>query len=291
MSVVAVGRTIAEPGKAAHAGKESGKKRIADGVQGLTAIPGAAALHLVKSINRLSVPDGRLSGRVAGIDAAPMLALAMKAKHAGFTLLEMMIVVGIAALLLGIAVPSLIDFNRNARMTSAANDLLVDLNLSRTEAIKRREAVSMCRSTNATAEDDPATPTPACGNGRGWIVFVDLDADGVRDGSEILLQAHDAPPASVRMATRGDADVSGSTLSHVIFAPSGFRQVAGSSVAPDSWILLCDERRLTRTIGSGTTAEYPGARLIEISGPGRVLVTRSVNRIGSAGLNLTCPTT
>jgi type IV fimbrial biogenesis protein FimT len=208
----------------------------------------------------------------------------MKAKQAGFTLLEMMVTVGIAALLLGLAIPSLVDFIRNSRITSAANDMLVDLNLARTESVKRRSIVTLCLSDNSTDTD------PACGNGKGWIVFEDLNGDGNRDAGETVFQAHAPPPASIASATRGNTNDNASTLGYVMYAPSGFRRVAGSTVAPESWVLLCDARRLTRTVGSGTRAEYPGARLIEVSGPGRALVTRAVSRIGSGGLNLTCPT-
>jgi len=208
----------------------------------------------------------------------------MKAKQTGFTLLEMMVTIGIAALLFGMAVPSLIDFIRNSRITSAANDMLVDLNLARTESVKRRSIVTLCLS------DNPADADPDCGDGRGWIVFEDLNGDGDHGAGETVFQAHAPPPESIAIATRGDSSDDDSTLDYIMYAPSGFRRVAGSIVAPDSWVLLCDERQLTRTVGSGTRAEYPGARLIEVSGPGRALVTRAVSRIGSSGLNLTCPT-
>ena len=47
----------------------------------------------------------------------------MKPMAHGFTLVEMIVTIGIVALLLGLAVPSFIELSRNNRMTGAANDL------------------------------------------------------------------------------------------------------------------------------------------------------------------------
>ena len=122
----------------------------------------------------------------------------------GFTLLELMVVVVIGAILLGIGIPSFNNFIRNGRMTAAANDLVVGLHYARSEAIKRRAAVSICATddplanapvcTAATVPPDPDDPVPVP-SVAGWVVFVDsngdgrfgnpsfvdLDADGVQD--------------------------------------------------------------------------------------------------------------
>ncbi len=95
----------------------------------------------------------------------------MKAKQIGFTLLEMMFTIALLAVIVGIGVPNLRDFVRNSRMTSAANDIVTDFNLARSEAVKRRVAVTLCKSQNLADcdadDDDPFNR---------WIVFVD-DAD------------------------------------------------------------------------------------------------------------------
>ena len=83
----------------------------------------------------------------------------MKAKSAGFTLLELMIVVALVAVLIGISAPSMGEFIRNSRITGKANDLLAGLNVARTEAIKRRVPVTVC------ATDDSLEAEPACDAG------------------------------------------------------------------------------------------------------------------------------
>ena len=69
----------------------------------------------------------------------------------GFTLVEMMVTVGIAVILLGIAAPSFSSYIRNQRVKAAAIDIHMALTLARSEAIKRNNNVTL---------------TPATG---GWI--------------------------------------------------------------------------------------------------------------------------
>ena len=51
----------------------------------------------------------------------------MKAKQCGFTLLELMFTIAVLAVIVSIGVPNLRDFIRNSRMSSAANDIITDL--------------------------------------------------------------------------------------------------------------------------------------------------------------------
>jgi len=96
----------------------------------------------------------------------------------GFTLLELMVVVVIAGLLLGIGVPAMGNFIRNSRITAAANDIMATLHYARSEAIKRRAAVSVCSSTNALDADPDCAASPML---TGWVVFVDANQNGERD--------------------------------------------------------------------------------------------------------------
>lgn len=89
---------------------------------------------------------------------------AMNQKHshqAGFTLVELMITIVIAAILLGIAIPNFTEIIVRNRMTAYANELVTALNLARSEAIKRGQPV-VVRKTSAEWEG-------------GWRVFVDID--------------------------------------------------------------------------------------------------------------------
>ena len=89
----------------------------------------------------------------------------------GFTLVELLVTLMVAAIVLGIGVPAFNGFIATNRMAAAANDITSALHLARTEAIKRRANVTLCASSNWN------TATPSCDNASGlndgWIVFVD----------------------------------------------------------------------------------------------------------------------
>ncbi len=108
---------------------------------------------------------------------------AMKNAQTGFTLLELMLVLTIAGIILGFGVPAMGDFIRNARITGAANDVMASLHYARSEAIKRRQAVTVCTSA------DPLIADPGCDATTvltGWIVFVDANQNGTRDAASFV---------------------------------------------------------------------------------------------------------
>jgi type IV fimbrial biogenesis protein FimT len=72
------------------------------------------------------------------IAAAPPRA---RRHSSGFTLLELMIVLVIVAVLAAIAGPSFRDFIDNQRLRSASFDLVSDLLLARSEALKRQAVI------------------------------------------------------------------------------------------------------------------------------------------------------
>ncbi|MGA8260299.1 MAG: GspH/FimT family pseudopilin [Arenicellales bacterium] len=102
-------------------------------------------------------------------------------KNAGFTLIELMITLVVAALLLTWAVPSFERFIRRTDLTSATNDWVGVLNYARNEAITRGKRVTICRSVNPNACNGSTnclcgTSQPAPANGvpnyhSGYLIF------------------------------------------------------------------------------------------------------------------------
>ncbi len=74
----------------------------------------------------------------------------MKTRARGLTLLETMVVIGLAAILATIAIPSYLRFMTENRMASEMNSFETALMLARSEAIKRGEEVTLCTSTSGT---------------------------------------------------------------------------------------------------------------------------------------------
>lgn len=64
-------------------------------------------------------------------------------KSKGFTILELLIVMAIAAILLGVAVPSYTYFNENSRLKNTALILYSTIIFARSEAIKRNSPVTI----------------------------------------------------------------------------------------------------------------------------------------------------
>lgn len=179
---------------------------------------------------------------------------AMKTAQTGFTLLELMLVVVLAGLLLGIGVPAMGNFIRNARLTGAANDVMVAMHFTRSEAIKRRVPVTLCTSAIPLAANPVCTASTQL---LGWIAFVDPNQNGQRDAGEaVLLQREPLPNTITAESTANPLTVT--------YLDNGF------ALNPNaSQLVLCDERGNKNSGG-----ELSAARGITVSVTGRAGVTR-----------------
>jgi type IV fimbrial biogenesis protein FimT len=87
----------------------------------------------------------------------------------GFTLLELMVTLAVAAILFSVAVPGFQQMVQRNRVITYTNDFIASVNFARSEAIRRSIPVSIC------ASSDGAT---CAGNwSQGWIVFANADGD------------------------------------------------------------------------------------------------------------------
>ena len=93
-----------------------------------------------------------------------------RAGPAGFTLIEVVVVIAIVAILLALAVPSFVATTQRFRTLGEINNFAHDLQFARTEAIKQGVSVTVC------ASSDGATCLKANTWHKGWIVFTDATA-------------------------------------------------------------------------------------------------------------------
>lgn len=95
---------------------------------------------------------------------------------AGFSVIELMIVVTLAAVVLAIGAPNLVDYVRESRLNSTSTELVVDLSFARSEAIKRNTRVLVCG--RAAGTNNCAASTNWS---NGWVICYDANADGACD--------------------------------------------------------------------------------------------------------------
>ena len=107
----------------------------------------------------------------------------MMTKNTGFTLIELIVTLAVAAILITVAGPNFLTFIQNNRLTAQANEMVGSLQLARSEAVKRNLDVIVCRSTNPTATSPNCNTTGGITWETGWVVFVDKDNDLAIDHS------------------------------------------------------------------------------------------------------------
>jgi type IV fimbrial biogenesis protein FimT len=108
-------------------------------------------------------------------------------KTKGFTLVELLITIVVLTIVIAMGVPSIMDFTKNNRLTTQANDLVLAVQVARSEGLKRGSGTTICASTNQTSCNVTNKDWK-----NGWIVFSDLDQDGTPDvGTNACLPAED----------------------------------------------------------------------------------------------------
>ncbi len=137
----------------------------------------------------------------------------------GFTLIELMVTLALVAILMVLAVPSFITFQRNSQLTSTANSFLASLSAARAEAMKRQLRTFVI---------------PVDGNSwsSGWTVFVDVNSNVSTtalsmDGGDILLSSVDALPYPLTIDTTSATSFVHSGVKYVMFNGTGFMSLIG----------------------------------------------------------------
>ena len=88
-------------------------------------------------------------------------------RASGFTLVELMITLAVAAVVLAIAVPNFTGLVNSGRLTGQANELITGIQLARSEAIRLNRQVTFCGGADAAA----TTCSVAAGNWGNWLVL------------------------------------------------------------------------------------------------------------------------
>lgn len=133
----------------------------------------------------------------------------------GFSLTELMVVLAVASILLGLAVPAFGNLIQREKTTSAVNDFLAAINLTRSEAIHRGRRIDL---------------VPAEGGWKnGWVVFADENDNQKPDAGEEVIFRHEALAAEMSVLAIFPYD---SATEYLAYTGSGRTRKNGSGDQP-----------------------------------------------------------
>lgn len=163
----------------------------------------------------------------------------------GFTLIELVTTVAVAAIILSVGVPSFRGIIMDNRLVTQGNQFVTSIGLARSAAVRYQRNATVCASANFDAAVPSCTATTDWSNG--WIVWVDKDNDSVTDAAEVL-SVYAPMPTALSFSSGG--------------AGAFTYNARGFSVAGGDDLTLCDSR----------TAEM--GRLIRVNAVGRTNISR-----------------
>jgi len=113
----------------------------------------------------------------------------------------------------------------NNRLATVSNEVVGSIQLAHSEAVKRRETVTICGSSNTTSCNTSNWES-------GWLVFLDVDKDGVVDVGDTIVHVNDG--------------VNVSSMRSSAFSNSGYIQYnLTGSVDSAGTFTVCDSRGVT----------------------------------------------
>ena len=128
-------------------------------------------------------------------------------KTAGFTLIELMVVVALIAIVLGLAAPSFQKTIAQQKLSTAASELLVSVMTARSEAIKNNQQTAV-------------SPLVADNWAKGWQIYIDVNRNRTfESNTDTLISTVEALDTSILQES-----VSFANALNPVFAytPSGF---------------------------------------------------------------------
>ena len=147
----------------------------------------------------------------------------MNRRVRGFTLIELLVVLTLIGIMIAVAVPSFTSFISNYRATSAINDFLQGVTLTRGEALKRGRRVTMLPNLNDAAR----TPSVTGSWANGWTIFVDLNGNQTLDSTETVIFKHGDLPTSTVVSAPTGSTTSFNNANYVSFDGTGYPRLLG----------------------------------------------------------------
>ena len=169
----------------------------------------------------------------------------MLKQQTGLTIIELMIAIAVLFVVMSVGVPSFERIMVTNQLAGQTNNFISSLNFARSEAVKRKQNLVICHTSNTN------DCTGSAGYEDGWLVYVDVNRDANFDsGTDIIVWTNEE--LSSNLTLRGNTNIQ----DEIVFRGNG-------RPAPNNngTLILCKENDLTKT------------RAIVISPSGRVRVT------------------
>ncbi len=138
-----------------------------------------------------------------------------KRSESGFTLIEVTVVVAIAAILLTIGVPGFHAMIQRQRLTTAVNAYFGAINLTRSEAIHRGARVDL-------------VPADGVDWAKGWVVFIDQNHNQQAEAGEQVIFSHGPVAGNISIKSV----LSDSSKPYLAYNGTGRTRTNASSQAP-----------------------------------------------------------
>jgi len=183
----------------------------------------------------------------------------------GFSLIELMVTLAVAAVVLSLALPAWNGFAGKASVDAMSNELTADIALARLEAVRRQAPVSVCAGVLVAG-------APSCSGSSNWaagrlVYCTDLSATGLccPDGPGTCAATLTVQVIKVRAALVGGTVKVTGPAATIVFRPTG---AVTSSVVPISFTVC---KPATGTGGYSALAE----RTLTLGTGGQLLVVDS----------------
>ncbi len=146
-------------------------------------------------------------------------------RQRAFSLFDMLVTLVVAGTLTSLAVPAFKQLTVRTRLTTQVNQLLTELHLARSEAIKRGQHVVLCKS----SDGQHCTGDAAWHDG--WVVFADPNNNHLADPDETVIRVQGTQTG---VQTRLNASGGDLRRNHYIgYRPDGYSGKGGT-------FTLCD---------------------------------------------------
>lgn len=143
--------------------------------------------------------------------------------QSGYSIFDLIVTSAVAGVL-SLGAIGMTGLVQDSRMTATVNQLMGDLSLARSEAIKRNTIIALCKSINGAS-----CSTDAAWN-NGWIIFTDDNNNHDVDAGETIIHVQQALEGNLTLRY-GETG----TYSYVRYNPSG-------EAWPGATFSFCDNR-------------------------------------------------